>query len=476
VNNREPFFRQTVPSAPFAIAFIAFYALVSFGGPNHHVIAAEPAARVEQNEPEVHDLDARLQQFFVAKEKHARALARDFKINAAPEMWAYFNAGIEGDWDKTKSLWRGLSRRSGQYTTPATDESVRNLVWSPLLETELACECFNAMDAKFVESFARDTLKVIPPGAIYFGGTDPGRGVITAFVKSHADAEPFFVLTQNALADDLYLKFLDATFGKQIYIANKNDAQVAFEDYKADAERRLDEGKLKPGENVSRVDGKLEFSGVVSVMAVNGLIAKVIFDKNPRHEFYIEQSFFMDWMYPHLSPVGPIMKLNRAPLKEISGEALEADQKYWQRFTGKLLGDWLGQGTPVSAVCEFIDRVYRDVDLEGFKGDQDYVLSDRNHTPRRQFGKLRLDHASVYEWRWEHAKTEAEKSSMEKAGDLAFRQSLALNPDEPECVRRHVRWLLKLKRKADARRVLDTGSKLNPRSKRLSELQDELGE
>jgi len=36
-------------------------------------------------------------------------------------------------------------------------------------------------------------------------------------------------------------------------------------------------------------------------MTINGLLAKIIFDKNPNREFYIEESFPLDWMYPYLN-------------------------------------------------------------------------------------------------------------------------------------------------------------------------------
>ena len=64
-------------------------------------------------------------------------------------------------------------------------------------------------------------------------------------------------------------------------------------------------------------NGRVQVSGQVAVMSINGLLAKVIFDKNPDREFYIEESFPLDWMYPHLEPHGLIMKINRQPLAEL---------------------------------------------------------------------------------------------------------------------------------------------------------------
>ena len=82
----------------------------------------------------------------------------------------------------------------------------------------------------------------IPRHSIYFGGSDSGRGVITAFCKSHADADPFFVLSQNPLADGGYLKSPRATFGKEIYTPSNDDSKRAFEEYKSDAADRKNRG------------------------------------------------------------------------------------------------------------------------------------------------------------------------------------------------------------------------------------------
>ena len=42
----------------------------------------------------------------------------------------------------------------------------------------------------------------------------------------------------------------------------------------------------------------VRLNNVVSVMEINGLIVKVIFDKNPERAFYVQESYPLDWMYP----------------------------------------------------------------------------------------------------------------------------------------------------------------------------------
>ena len=92
--------------------------------------------------------------------------------------------------------------------------------------------------------------------------------MITAFTKSHAEGDPFFTLTQNALADGSYLDYLRAIYGAKIYIPTAEDSQNCFTNYVKDALRRLKENRLKPGENVKEVDGQVQVSGQVAVMSI----------------------------------------------------------------------------------------------------------------------------------------------------------------------------------------------------------------
>ena len=68
---------------------------------------------------------------------------------------------------------------------------------------------------------------------------------------------------------------------------------------------------MKPGEDVNIENGRVQVSGQVAVMVINGLLCKVIFDNNPTNEFFVEESFPLDWMYHYETPFGVIMKINR---------------------------------------------------------------------------------------------------------------------------------------------------------------------
>ncbi len=283
---------------------------------------------------------ARLQAFARAKEKQAEELAAKAGEKITPEFKRFFDAAIKGDGRTVTNRFWHYHAHHDQYEHKgqATIASLRTAYWQPVLELCLAYNQFQNCEPKYTALFADGIINSIPAGSIYFGGTDQGRGVPTAFCKSHADADPFFTLTQNALADATYLDYLRAMYGGKIYTPTAEDSQKCFQEYLTDAQRRMQEHKLKPGEDVKIVHGKVQVSGYVAVMSVSSLLSKVIFDHNPDREFYVEESFPLDWMYPYLEPHDLIMKLNRQPLAQLPEEVMARDHEYWRKVVAACWG------------------------------------------------------------------------------------------------------------------------------------------
>ena len=220
--------------------------------------------------------------FCAAKEQQAHRLAADFNIQASPEIWAYFKSAGQGDWPAMTNTYERLKLRSSQYEGSWNDPAVSSPVWQTLIEVQTAYAAFASGGTKYPLAFGEGIIQSIPAGSIYFGGTDPGRGLVTALCESHAEARPFYTLTQNALADSRYLDYVRSMYGSRIYIPTTNDLQNAFTDYMADAQLRLKHDRdfpneprqMKPGEDVRVVDGRLQVSGQVAVMSINALLAK----------------------------------------------------------------------------------------------------------------------------------------------------------------------------------------------------------
>jgi thioredoxin-like negative regulator of GroEL len=239
----------------------------------------------------------------------------------------------------------------------------------------------------------------------------------------------------------------------EIITPSPQDSERSFSEYITDAERRLQINQLKPGEYVTNVDGRITVQGQVAVMSINGLLTRVIFDKNPTNEFYVEESFPLDWMYPYLEPFGIIMKINRQPLPEVNEEMVKRDHEFWSQYSQRLIGNWITYDTPVKDICDFAERVYKRRDYKGFTGDRAFIRDD---DAQKSFSKLRSAIGGIYMWRYNAARTPAEKERMFKETDFAFRQSLAFCPFSPEAVFRYTTLLATLGRIDDAERIVNT--------------------
>jgi beta-lactamase regulating signal transducer with metallopeptidase domain len=438
-------------------------------------VAAVAAQKIDAN-PAASDakpwFDARLRAFFATKAAQARRLAKQEGKPLVPEVWPYFEAGMNGDWQTATNLWFAMRQHAGQYEDTKPDARVcSTVVWSTILETDLAWQEFANWKEKYVTAYGNDIIKSIPPGSIYFGGTDPGRGVITAMSESHADGKPFFTLTQNALADNTYLEYLRAMYSPAISTPSAEDSKKCFDKYVAGAQRRLTEKKLIPGEDVRITDGKVQVTGQIAVMAINGLLAKIIFDRNPGHEFYIEESFPLDWMYPHLSPNGLIMKINRQPLPRLADELVQQDHEYWSRYLEPMVGAWLNYDTSIAEIATFAEKVYLKHDLAGFTGDWQFV---EDTWAQKAFSKLRSAIGGVYAWRMNDAKSPDEQQRMSKEADFAFRQAFAICPSSPEALFRYINLLVGSNRLEDARLLAETSLKLDPKNTQVEYLLETL--
>ena len=223
--------------------------------------------------------------------------------------------------------------------------------------------------------------------------------------------------------------------------------------------------RLKPGEDLEGLDGKtMNVRGQVAVMSVNGLLAELIFDKNPKREFYLEESFPLEWMYPHLEPHGLIMKINRQPLAELSDEVVKRDRAYWTHYIQPMIGEWLTYDTPVGEIATFAEKVHVNRDLSGFRGDPRFV---QNEHPQKLFCKLRSSTGGLYSWRGANANSPAEKERMLKEADYAFRQAFALCPSSAEALFRYIGLLAEQRRLGEAILVAETAVKIKPENLQL---------
>ncbi len=302
---------------------------------------------------------------------------------------------------------------------------------------------------------------------------------VTDFIKENPQSWTRIRLNR-LLLEEAYPKELAHSLGgvypdREIYSATPDDSQRCFQEYMADAQRRKQAGQLKGGEIVDFVrdpasgQERVQVSGQVAVMNINGLITKVIFDHNPKSEFFVEESFPLDWMYPYLTPFGIIMKINRQPLPSLTEEVLNRDHQFWKQYSKRLTGDIIDYDTPLKQTTDWIEKTYLRYDFNGFTGDRKFVHDD---DAQKSFSKLRSSIGGIYAWRLNpdphvcpleyRPKSDAEYQRVLKEADFAFRQAFAFCPYSPEAVFRYSQLLLMMRRFDDALLVAETCLKLDP--------------
>ncbi|HEY3860530.1 MAG TPA: DUF2723 domain-containing protein [Verrucomicrobiae bacterium] len=263
-----------------------------------------------------------------------------------------------------------------------------------------------------------------------------------------------------------------------------DDSAKCFNDYLYDAQRRLQHDsehpneprELKPGEDVHLDGGRVSVSGQVAVMSINGLLTKVIFDKNPDHEFYVEESFPLDWMYPYLEPFGVIMKIDRQPIQELSQEKIDKDHAFWSEYSRRTIGNWITYDTSVKQICDWAEDVYLRHDFSHFTGDPKFVRDD---DAQKAFSKLRSSIASsIYQWRSrpQNSRSASERARVTKEAEFAFKQAFAYCPYSPEAVFHFMDLLLSQTqpRIDDAILILETCHKLDPYNEQITQWIEQL--
>lgn len=173
------------------------------------------------------------------------------------------------------------------------------------------------------------------PNAYFFGGTDPGRFVPTYMIYSAQVRPDVFLVTQNALADNTYINTMRDLYGNDVWMPTPEDSAQAFQIYVDEVQS----GKRPKNADLTIENGRVQVSGALGVMEINGILTEMIFKKNKeRHAFYIEESYVIQWMFPYLTPHGLIMKINKERTA-INRPTMRDDMYFWDWYTRHLLRD-----------------------------------------------------------------------------------------------------------------------------------------
>src|SRR5439155_9893015 len=295
----------------------------------------------------------KLVEFGRSRREILRALARLHNVAVPDEVERFFDAVEGGDWDEIKGSFDAFHRFDGVADAPGRRPGMEQL-WPAILESFGVAESAHDWPAQKLLDYGETVLGSLRPGMVYVGGTDPGRFIPT-LLNETSEGERHIVLTQNALADSSYLDYINFLYADQLATIASEDSQRAFQDYMADAQRRLlhdqqfpDEPKqIRPGEDIKLIDKRLQVSGQIAVMAINETLLQNLMAKNPDLSFALEESFPLKSTYGDAVPLGPIMELRAQDGQNaLTAERATQSLDYWRATTQQMLSDPEASGSP----------------------------------------------------------------------------------------------------------------------------------
>jgi len=382
-------------------------------------------------------VSSKVRQFARSRREYVYAMARRANKQVPNEVEEFFDALERGNWEEIEALFKGFAKRTGQYEgsthSPELDE-----IWPAILDAYGAAQEAHLWPAQKLLDYGNAVLDSLRPGMVYVGGTDPGRW-IPALLNDTRDGERHIVVTQNAFADRRYLDYVESQYGDRFNALTHTDSERAFADYMADAQKRLDHDRqfpneprqLRPGEDVKMVDGKLQVSGQVSVMAINERLFQMMLEKNPELSFAMEESFPFKSVLADASPLGPIMEVRpRDQQNAFTPERAAETVDYWRNATGQLLND------------------------------PDAQASD---AVRKSYSKLLSSQGGLFE----------QRKHMAEAEQL-FRLANEVCPYSPEAVFRYINLLVSQGRVNETLPIVENAMRADPNNPQFQGLQTEL--
>jgi len=410
--------------------------------------------------------------FVVARRAHVHEGSGELGVKIPSQIWDMFDFAASGDWVSASNVFFRIETASPGQSMPLIDILPPEIQY-PVQETGAYCRLLASEDPKYVHLFADEIIKVIPPGSLFFGGTDPGRFVVTARADSSGKATGFFILTQNQLISSNYLKYVDRTFGKQIRLPGSDDINSAIQTYRNDVTRRFhhdrafpnESKRLLPGEEVTVENGHLHITGETAAMAINGLLVEQIINMNTNRDIFLEEGLAIDALYPKMTPLGPIFRVSRHAVDSLQRQGVLKNREYWLALLERLIGCKFSNNTSTKEALDFIGKLRNSRQAVG--GELDFV-NDEN--ARKTFSKLRGSIANLYAWRARHAKSALERAEMDEEARLAFMEAFVLYPGDPEIVSRFTGFLIYENRVNEAEIVAETAFKLSAQNHYIEEI------
>lgn len=295
----------------------------------------------------------KLKKFAISRRNLAHALAQRHGTKVPDAVERFFDAMESGNWPKIKAAYDAINGGDGGASTHSPRPPGVQPLWPAIVDAYGAAMEVHLWPPQQLLDYGNAVMDSLSPGMVYVGGTDNGRWIPELMNESSGET-PHIIVTQNGLADDGYLDYVNLQYGNQLATLTGEEAAQATQDYLAGYQQRLahdqqfpdEPPQVLPGESAgisTGSDGQLRCFGPnsqIAVMTINESLLQTLMNQNPAATFALQQSYPFTSTYPDAVPLGPIMELG-APdgPAALTPDLATQSASYWDTTAEQLLAD-----------------------------------------------------------------------------------------------------------------------------------------
>ena len=263
----------------------------------------------------------RNERMLAASQKRDIPVPRDFR--------RLMDAAMHTNWPAVSNAYARVWPRSHQYeSNRRLDPRITTELWNPVHETYWIAYYFaEGWSARLAQDYVSALLENLPENSLVFAGTDTSRFVAAPLAENGLRPDLFFI-SLNALADSLYMDYVEDVYGNRLWIPNPDQRLAAFK-------RLIDE--VKTGRYATpfiKADGSaIPVVGVEGIGEINAVLVEDLLQHNrSSRRIFLDEGYSCPRLRSRLKPHGLLLELCPDPIASLSPEEVADDMEYWDKL------------------------------------------------------------------------------------------------------------------------------------------------
>ncbi|NLD89258.1 MAG: hypothetical protein GX634_02790, partial [Lentisphaerae bacterium] len=196
-------------------------------------------------------------------------------------------AAVNTNWPAVSNAYARIWPHSHQYENTRPDPRITTELWNPVHETYWIAYYFaEGWSPELAQNYASALLENLPSNSVFFAGTDASRFVAAPLAENGLRPDLFFI-SPNALADSLYMDYMEDLYGARLWIPNPDERSAAFQRLIAE---------VKSGRYATPYiqieDSTFPIVGIEGIGEINAVLIEDILGNNQsKHSFFLDEGF-----------------------------------------------------------------------------------------------------------------------------------------------------------------------------------------